>query len=315
MATAYSYHFDRRYPHSIDFIVGLGRASKVVSVLLALAFLSPLQAQTNKESEPEERKIRLLSTLFNNELPFSNPKSALQLHYSAKASDVIKEPYIRLPFELRYGVSEYTEAYLAYQPFVNNPFESNPVSSSGITGIGVKHRIPNFINEQWDLAFGFRTFLPLSEIPSEDSRNQFARWEPYFVTTYQLPNDERFRWTLHARYDWVRGEPFFENLIDPRPSSTFYLRPGIIFTPPGEWRYTLELEYQTERFSGADNDGMLVAASFGWFPERKTWLSRLPGEFDFTLRIGYAIQQLPIDRLGSPEEVDLRVRWSKRKRR
>jgi len=268
-----------------------------------------------EEPEPEERKRRLLSTLLNNELPFSNPESSLQFRYSAKASDVVKEPYIRLPFELRYGISEYTEAYLAYQPYVNNPFDKHSVSSSGLAGIGIKHRLHNFINERWDMAFGLRTFVPLSEIPSEDQREQFGRYEPYVVMTYLLPQDERFRATLHARYDWVKGEPFFQNGIDPRPSSTFYLRPGIIFTPPGEWRYTLELEYQTERFSGPKNDGWLVAASVGWFPEGKTWLSKLPGEFDFTLRLGYEITQLPIDRLGSPEQVDLRVHWNKRKKR
>lgn len=288
-------------------------AITAIALYISLGWLS--LTVFGEEPEPEERKTRLLSTLLNNELPFSNPESSLQFRYSAKFSDLVKEPYVRLPFELRYGISEYTEAYLSYQPFVNNPLDNHPISSSGLAGLGIKHRLPNFIDEQWDFALGMRTFAPLSEIPSEDPRHQFARYEPYVVMTYLIPQDERFRATLHARYDWVRGEPFFESNINPSPSSTFYLRPGVIFTPPGEWRYTLELEYQTERLSGPRNDGWLVAASVGWFPERKTWLSRLPGEFDFTLRLGYALSQLPIDRLGSPEEVDLRVRWSKRKRR
>jgi len=293
------------------------RFPSIKSIAFALfIFLGwiPIPA-SGEEPEPEERKRRLLSTLLNNELPFTNPESSFQLRYSAKASDVVKESYIRIPLELRYGISEYTEAYLSYQPYINNPFDKHAVSSSGLAGLGIKHRLTNFIDERWDLAFGLRTFVPLSEIPSEDEREQFGRYEPYVVMTYLLPRNERLRATLHARYDWVKGEPFFENGIDPQPSSTFYLRPGIIFTPPGEWRYTFELEYQTERFSGSNDDGWLVAASLGWFPKSKTLLSRLPGVFDFTIRLGYALSQLPIDQAGSPEEIDLRVRWSKRNRR
>lgn len=297
------------HPHSPNGLAIRLLSIKAIALFIYLAGI-PFTAY-GEDSEPEKRKIRLLSTLLNNELPFSNPASSLQFRYSAKASDLAKEPYIRLPFELKYGVSEYTEASLSYQPFVKNPFDSHAEASSGLAGLGIKHRLPNFIDEQWDFAFGMRFFAPLSEIPSEDPRHQYARYEPYMVMTYLLPSDERFRWSLHARYDWIKGEPFFENNIDPRPDSTFYLRPGIIFTPPGEWRYTIELEYQTERFSGSNNDGWLAAASVGWFPERKTWLSRLPGEFDFTLRFGYALSQLPIDRVGSPEEADLRIHWSK----
>lgn len=290
-------------------------AIALVQINACPVFGSETNASSDEDSRNNQKKRRFFSTLFNNELPFSNPESALQFRYSAKATDLIKEPYIRLPFEFRYGISEYTESYLSYQPFINNPFDSHAEASSGIAGLGIKYRLPNFLDENWDFALGIKTFVPLSEIPSLDPRNQFARYEPYFVLTYQLPNDERFRWTLHARYDWIRGEPFFENNLDPRPSSTFYLRPGIIYTPPGDWRYTIEFEYQTERFSDSPNDGTLIAASIGWFPENRNWLKRLRGEIDLTLRLGYALSQLPIDQAGSPEEVDLRVRWSKSRKR
>ncbi|MEM9159363.1 MAG: hypothetical protein AAGB46_09965 [Verrucomicrobiota bacterium] len=248
-------------------------------------------------------------TLFNTELPFTSEESDWQLHLSPKFKDIIDEPFIRFPMEMRYGFSPYTEGSIGYTPFIGNPFDSDPIDSSGYLDLGFKHRAPTFINDSWELAYGLSARLPVDEIPTDSVRDNFARYQPYAVVSHRFHSKEPWNWYLNLSYDQIDRDPFRLARRDPKPNSLVITRPGIIFGPKGEWRYSLEYEYKTDRFDGGESNGHALIPGVTWFPDHEKRQFPIPGEFDLGLTLRYNIQQLPEDNHRSDLRVSLRVRW------
>ena len=297
----------------------MGAKASLGIVTLALASLSGVQAQSPYVSDEEleaeaerESKRRFYDALFDSELPFTNPDSSWELQIKPKLGDVDDEPFIRLPMELRYGFTEQREGLIGYTPYLSNPFQSDAVSSWGYLNLGIKQRLDPFINDNWDLAFGLKARTPVDDIPAEahEIRNNYALYEPYVVFTHENPNHPRWQHVLSMSYIWVDDDPF--NVVDasgPRPDSLFTLRPGLIYKPPGEWRYSLEVDYMTERLDGGVNDSLMVIPGVVWYPDRRKRNIPVPGDFDVGLRFGLVIDSLPEERGRSDLQVSLRVRY------
>ena len=257
----------------------------------------------------EETATRFFTTLFDSELPITGKPGRWNFRYNIKADDLIDEAYLRLPLEARYGLTSTTEMSISSTSYLPNPFESPSESSLGFLGIGVKQRLNSFIDDQWAMAFGAKAKASLEMVPTSDPRDQFLRVEPYLVTVYSPPSLPRWQFINQIKYDWVTKNPFHDSDIGPTPFSTFSIAPGFIFTPGGEWRYSLEVEYQNDQFDGGNDDAFLISPGIGWFPRKENFLKNVPGDFDFGLRLSHGISRLPIDRRRDDLEVKLSVRW------
>lgn len=257
----------------------------------------------------EEKATRFFTTLFDSELPITAKPNRWSFRYNIKAGDLLDESYLRMPLEARYGLTPTTEVSLTSTTFLPNPFESPSEDSLGFLGVGFKQRLNSFIDDQWAFAFGAKAKVSLEEIPTDDLRDQYLRVGPFLVTVYSPPSLPRWQFINQIKYDWVTENPIHDSDVDPEPLSTFSFSPAFVYTPKGEWRYSLEFEYQTDRFDGGVSDAFLVSPGIGWFPRKNNFLRNIPGDFDFGLLFAHGIERLPIDADKDDLEVKLRVRW------
>jgi hypothetical protein len=257
----------------------------------------------------EEKATRFFTTLFDSELPITAKPGRWSFRYNVKVDDLVDKSYLRMPLEARYGLTPTTEVSMSSTTFLPNPFDSPSQSSLGFLGLGFKQRLNSFIDDQWALAFGAKGKVSIEDIPTNDPRDQFLRVEPFLVTVYSPPKLPRWQFINQIKYDWVTENPFHEFDVGPEPFSTFSFSPAFIYTPNGEWRYSLEVEYQTDQFDGGINDAYLVSPGIGWFPRKNKFLKKIPGDFDFGLLLTHGISRLPIDEGKDDVEAKLRVRW------
>lgn len=288
-------------------------------MLLGVVAVSPAQVEPQAGDGNDEEELdlnsmrrRFFETLFDSELPFTNPDSAWEFSVNPKFSDIDDDPYIRLPYEFRYGFTEKREGMIGHTPYIANPFSSSPDGSIGTLDLGVKQRVDSFFNEQIQLALGFKAALPMKEIPTDpwEIRTNYARYEPYMVFTRQKYPLSRWQQVLNISYQWIDESPFgVDTNVPMRPESLFTLRPGLIYKPPGEWRYSLELEYVTERLDGGSGDAFTIVPGVTWFPNRIDRSLPVPGDFDIGLRLGYVLEHLPENEGASDIRVSVRLRW------
>ena len=258
----------------------------------------------------EEAPRRFFTTLFDDEMPITARPGRWAFRYNMKIADVIDEGFLRMPLEARYGITQTTEGFISTTPYLPNPFESPSESSLGFLGLGFKHRLDAFIDDQWAMAFGAKARVSLEAIPSEDPRDQYIRYQPFLVTVYQPPSLPRVQFINQIRYDWVVENPIHGADVGPIPLSTFSFSPAIVFTPKGEWRYSVQFEYQTDTFDGGSDDAFLISPGIGWFPRKNNFLKKIPGDFDFGLILTHRFSKLPIDEDRSDYHAKLRIRWN-----
>lgn len=301
-------------------VTGLNLMEKIALVCVLLG--GPLIAYADDEKAEafelpplyhnyaDEAPRRFFTTLFDDEMPITAKPGHWSFRYNIKASDIIDEAYLRMPLEARYGFTPTTEAFVSTTAFLPNPFESPSESSLGFLGLGFKHRLDTFIDDQWAMAFGVKAKISLDEIPTDDLRDQFIRYQPFLVTVYQPPSLPRVQFINQIRYDWVTDNPIHDGDVGPTPLSTFSLSPAVIFTPRGEWRYSVQFDYQTDTFGGGVDDAFLVSPGIGWFPRKTNFLKRLPGDFDFGLILTHRLSKLPVDEDRADYQAKFRVRWN-----
>lgn len=252
---------------------------------------------------------RYFTTLFENELPITAKPGRWSFRYNLKAGDILDETYLRFPLEARYGLTNKTEVFVSSTPYLPNPFESPSESSLGFAGLGFKHRLGNFIDDQWAMAFGVKASASLEEIPTDDPRDQFLRFQPFVVTVYQPPSLPQWQFVNQLRYDYITENSIHSFDVGPTPMSTFFASPALIFTPNGEWRYSVQFEYQTDQFDGGEDDAYQVSPGIGWFSRKNNFLKQVPGDFDFGLILTHKFSKLPVDSHRDDFDVKLRVRW------
>lgn len=309
----------RNLPRSVRKLAGQASA---VGLWLFCSFYFPLSVAGDEakaeayELPPlyhtyeEEKPRRFFTTLFDDEMPITAKTGRWSFRYNPKIGDLLDESYIRMPIEARYGFTPTTEGFISSTSYLPNPLESPSQSSLGFLGLGFKHRLDSFIDDQWAMAFGAKAKVSLERIPSNDPRDQFIRYEPFLVTAYKPPSLPRWQVINQIRYDWVTGNPIHSADVGPTPLSTFSFSPALIFTPRGEWRYSIQFEYQTDQLDGGQDDAFLVSPGIGWFPQKNSFLKNLPGDFDFGLILTHRISKLPIDAGRDDFQAKLRVRWN-----
>lgn len=251
-----------------------------------------------------------LDMMANAPLPFTGEDSELSIDIRPKFGDMIHEPYIRLPIELNYGFTRKREGHIGFIPFFNNPFDSEPESSLGYFVFGLKQRINNLANERMDLAVGFDARMPFEEIPSDLLRDNFDIYKPFVTAAYRLDNERQWLAFSSFEYHFVGDDNRNAETANTEPPSLAVFRPGIIYQPAGEYRYSIQLEYKTDRIDSGEDDGFKIIPGITWFPPPDTPVFRsIAGHFELALNLEYALSEIEEEEPGSDLGVSLNVRW------
>lgn len=253
---------------------------------------------------------RYFDRLFSTELPFIGAESVWEFDFSPKFGDLRDDPGVRLPLEATYGFSETFEMHIGYTPYFANPIDSEPDWSDGYVLFGFKKRLVKFLDEKWDFAYGVDVKEPLDLIPDDYIRANYTIYRPYAVFSKRLGETERWRAYWNLNYDQVGDHVHSSNAPGNAPDSVFGLQQGIIFTPKGEWRYSVELEYATTRLDGLKDDQWIIKPGVTWFPtenRREAWI--IPGDYSIGLKFGFALDYLEENKDRSDIRVGVRFRW------
>lgn len=281
-------------------------------LLLSLVPIFASRAQSPDPEDPESRKFGhgFLDRIANTPLPFTSPDSAIEIDIQPKLGDFIDHPYVRLPVEATYGFTEDLEGSVGLIPYFENPFDSEPVSSDGYVTLGLKQRIHDLYDERFDLAVGIDAKIPLEEIPSSRLRDSYDSYMPYVTASYAL--DDAREWLAFATLQYRMVGPDRREVAteDPDPYSLGVLRPGVIYQPGGNFRYSMQFEYKTERLDSGKDDGLKLIPAITWFPPPDTPFFRsIAGHFEFTLELDYAISEIKEEEGGSEVGASVDVRW------
>jgi hypothetical protein len=275
---------------------------------------------------------RVYDELFDTNLPGAQQKGQLSLRLNPKFGDFFGDDYVRFPIGLRYSFSRYFEVFSDLGTYVPNPFGSGSGAGLYMWTVGGKYSWLEVWDTDINLAAGIVAEMPISDPPIELT-DGYARFEPYISLSRQLKENPHWLLYLNVAYEFVENTPFRADPVDPQPKDRIFLRPGFVYYPGGNFRYSFELEYRTNALDFRDASGprplpsfnpppgfrrenwylaftsvheVLAYPSITWFPTKEVRDGIfIPGNWDVGIRF-----KLPlIEETGQDFGVSIRFRW------
>lgn len=268
-----------------------GTMSRAIYLVFAPCFLFAVAcrlAAAEPVSPPiaDYPDLRLMEDLFGVELAATNPRREIELSISPRIADPVKRGYIRFPLRLKYGFTDNWEGGVRIQPYVDNPFRDGGKSGLEDIRFSTKYRLGQPLFGRLDSALGINVTLPLED-ETKGITDGYRHFTPFVALsrTYDLGGGRQFQWFTSAEYDILDGDP--DRGGKPGKMDKLSLFPGVIYAPPGYWRYLAYAEWDTTRIAGGDDDEYYLVPGLLYDPPRNRhpWL---PGdwEFEFGGRIG-----------------------------
>lgn len=225
--------------------------------------------------------LRSSQDVFDVELTGTNPSRELELSLSPRVVDIVGHRYIRLPVSAKFAVNDHWDASVRIQPYVDSPIRGD--SRTGVENVrfSTKYRLPIRPFGALDSAFGVRLSFPLED-EDEGITDGYRHFQPFAVIsrTYDLENERQFQWFAGLALDFVGDAPSGSRKSDRRSELGLYS--GILYSPPGHWRYAFYTEWNTTRIDGGTDDGFFLVPGLIYDPpsDRFPWL---PGDWKFEL--------------------------------
>lgn len=269
---------------------------------------------------------RVYSDLFGIGLPSFFREGQWRLRMNPKFGDFFDDEYVRFPLGVEYSFSNHFEGFLGVGTYFPNPFNSGGDWGSYNMRVGGKYSWWGFADTDYNLSVGFDSKMPWSNPPIEVA-DGWARHEVYVSASRELSQDPAKLIYLNIAHEFVGTSPFESNPISPRPKDRIFIRPGIIYYPGGNFRYSAELEYRTSILDGRTSNPLdyeewvgtreytrafdkvhevIFSPGITWFPTdefREGFI--VPGNWDVGIKLDIPIIEETDENIG----VSLRFRW------
>jgi hypothetical protein len=291
---------------------------------------NPNQIADQSDNEDEVRGAfvdnRVFGDLFETGLPSFFREGNYRLRLNPKLGDFFDDEFVRFPIGLEYSFSNYFEGFVDVGTYFPNPFNSGGGWGTYNLRVGGKYSWWGFADSKYNVSLGFKSDMPWSKPPLEVS-DGWARYEPFIAISRELNNDSATLGYLNVAYEFVSRSPFETNPVSPRPKDRIFLRPGVIYYPGGNFRYSAELEYRTSMLDGQTPNPanftewvgtseytrafkqvheVILSPGITWFPNeefRKGFF--VPGNWDIGLELDIPVIEETDESLG----VSVRFRW------
>jgi hypothetical protein len=274
--------------------------------MLALTSIAFAAEQPTAADRMRERVLRM-TEFFDTELPGVLEEHNMTLHVRPKFSDIRDFEYMRLPIELRYGLTDQWELQGGIVPFIPNPFNSGVQHKwgAGEGKLGARYDIGSSLLFFDDTTLGIETRVPLGRPPAE-LNDHYTHLKPFVATARKLrmwPST-----TLYANLSYDRSVDITHRAPPPpqvERRNIVEIAPGLLFKP-SEFGYFAEY-----RFRHIRND-------FGWHlahevqfgtiwdvPLARTEAWRLPGKWQ--LELAYKVSHE--EGRDTDQGISARVNW------
>ena len=287
-----------------------------------------LVEETAEQAEARDNFVdnRIYSDLFETGLPSFFREGNYRLRLNPKFGDFFEDDYVRFPIGLEYSFSNHFEGIVDVGTYFPNPFNGGGGWGTYNLRLGGKYSWWSVADSEYNVSVGFKSDMPWSNPPLEVT-DGWARHEPFVSISRELSDDPAKLVYLNVAHELVGTSPFTSHPVSPRPKDRIFLRPGIIFYPGGNFRYSAELEYRTSIFDGRTPEAVdyvdwqgtreykrafnevhevIISPGITWFPTeefRKGFF--VPGNWDVGLKLDIPIVEETDEDIG----VSLRFRW------
>jgi hypothetical protein len=275
---------------------------------------------------------RVNDELFDTSLPGIRQEGQWSITLNPKFGDFLDDDYVRFPFGARYNFSRYFEVFTEFGGYFPNPFGDGSKAGLYNWRIGGKYSWMGVGGTRFNVAPGLNVDMPVMNPPIELS-DGYARYEPYVSISRQLHDYPHWLVYLNLAYQFVDNTPFRATPIQPQPRDRVFVRPGFIYYPGGNFRYSFELEYRTNALDFRKAQGpaplnevepppgfsygnwvlafrevheVIAYPSVTWFPTKETRKGIfIPGNWD----VGMQLRIPVIEETGVDFGVSIRFRW------
>ena len=288
--------------------------------------------QTRQELAEQEEALdtfvtpRIFRNLFDTALPSVFLEGEWSIRLNPKLGDFFDDENVRFPIGVEYNFSNNFEGFLDVGTYFPSPLNSGGSWGTYNLRVGGKYSWWNISETDYHFSAGFQSDMPWSSPPIEVS-DGWARHEPFIALSRELGDDPAKLVYLNLAYELIEESPFESQPISPQPRDRFFVRPGLIFYPGGNFRYSTEFEYRTNTFDKGSPDPadfvdwigtreytrafsetheFFVSPGITWFPTeefRKGFF--VPGNWDIGLRLKIPIIEETDEDVG----VSIRFRW------
>lgn len=207
-----------------------------------VAAASP-SATTSAGERLRARMLRM-SEFFDTMLPGVLQEHNVTFHFTPKFSDLRDEEYMRLPFELRYGLGNSWELSGGLTPFVPSPFNRGHDHRWGLgeAKFAGRYDLGSAVPFFDDTTVGVETRIPLGKPPVE-LNDHYVHLKPFIsaARTLRMWPDV----TFYGNVSFDRSEEILDRAPPPPEvirRDIFEVAPGLLFKPAelgyfGEYRW------------------------------------------------------------------------------
>lgn len=259
------------------------------AILLAGAAFAADKPPPSATDRVRERVLRM-TEFFDTTLPGVLEEHNMALSVQPKFSDLRDYEYVRLPFELRYGLTDRWELRGGLVPFVPHPFNRGREHrwGPGEGRLGVRHDIGRSLGFFDDTTVGFETRIPLGHPPIQ-LNDHYTHLKPFVSAARKL-----HRWpstTFYANMAYDRSVDLTHRAPPAEPverRNIFEVAPGLLFKP-SEFGYFAEYRFQHIRNDWGWHLAHEVQFGTIWdIPLARTEKWRLPGKWQ--LEFAYKVK-------------------------
>jgi len=262
--------------------------SLILFAILAGALPAAAEVNTSEPPDVEARSEELLET----ELPTTQHGYELDISLRPKASDVVKEDYIRMPIRVKYGITNNLEFSVTPQTYFANFFKGYFGLYMTDVALGTKYNYgETYPRSGIDMALSFKHIIPVRyDIRISDG---YYHYIPAVLLSKRF--GELYFMGLGLGVDLVQGEGPPDSI---QPNDTMFT--SVSFSRHKDnTTYALETLFVTDEVYGGVTESLLITPQASL--DVKNWLFDVPGIWTVStgLRIGL---------LDAPKDFELLVR-------
>lgn len=249
------------------------RRNCAIIVLFGLCSVPGSRAESSpSKATDDELRIR---GVFDSALPGTERKRSIRFILHPHFGDLRQGDHLRVPFGIRYGVSERLEVTAETEAFFAHGLREAPFfSRAGLSAVhlGSKYQLGELGDSGWATAIGFDFNRPVGSPPPEIG-DGLIHIAPYLSFSHRLIAAPDWRVFWSVGYDEVRSTSLPATLRKNQLGEDAGTLSGGFLHERGPLTYTLEVAWSSSRVSRRfDHDVFTIRPGFVWVvPQRYTF--------------------------------------------
>ena len=202
-----------------------------------------------------------LQDVFQTDLVYPQEKNEVQLSIVPEFQRSGDYDHLQFLFMAEYGLTDMWQIEFGWNLFQKRFIEFEPsVSGTGDIEIGTQYSFMNIANTDFHTAISFEVSIPLG---NEDKGLGEGLWEyePCFLVALDLPSLNNTQFFTQVGIGLVRNESKDKSGNEESESHEIHLNCGI-FVPFGKVIFTTELNLQSDKWNGGDENQLYLTPGF-----------------------------------------------------